>query len=1061
MEHATAAASEQPRIMVVEDDAFIAADIKRILTDSGYVVTSHVTSGEQAVTQAGTDNPDLIMMDIKLPGEKDGIEAAGEIRSRHDIPVIYLTAHSDEGLVERSKETDPFGYILKPYNERELYITVKIALYKHTLENLLKETNRSLAEEIDERKKAEDKLKKSEEKYRTLFEDSSDAVLLADAVSLEIVDSNHSFTAMVDKRRDELVGLNLKSIFSDNAFTKKLIQNIKKDLSGDIVLETEIETGDNEKKEVHVKASRIDLNGSDVMQIILRDITVSKWAERALKRSENLFRSYFEIGLIGMAVTTVDRGWMYVNDTLCEILGYSKEELQAATWPEQTHPDDREEDDRLHGELVSGKRDSYKAEKRFMKKNGEYIYVSQAVTCYWNSADTVEYLITHVQDINEQKIAEEELVRSKESYQMLTELSYDMISLHDREGRYLYASPASEEILDYSSDELIGRSPYDYFHPDDLERITSHHQSTVSDEQLPPITYRVKRKDGSYIWFETTSRLVNNRETGKLENILCVSRDITSRKLSEEALRISEERFRGIFEQASVGMVDCSTDGTFLRVNRFFAEMIGYPEDELYGMSFREITHPEDLELDLVMETLEGKRRSYDIEKRYIRRDGSVIWIYLHVTLIRDALGAPMNFIGVIQDMTRRKEVEEELYRAKQAADMANRAKSEFLANMSHELRTPLNAILGFSQLLTMQKSSGENDTRGEYLTYIHDSGQHLLDMINDILDLSKIEAEKLELKKTPVDLESMLIRIQSSVKSMAAKKNLSMENDIDPGIGLLTADQVRLKQVVYNLLSNAIKFTNDGGSIGLRARGDGDRAVIAVWDRGIGIPGDRLQSVFDPFEQVNDESRRKQGTGLGLSISKRLVEMHGGTISVESEPGRGSEFTISLPGRAVTTGCGDGQDACNAKDFPVVPGSNAWKILAVDDNTMNLLFLRDSLEELGFAVTTARSGDEAVRKAGENRYDCVLMDIKMEGMDGVEAMNIIKKTSKTAPPVIAITAHAMKGDRGAMLGRGFDEYVSKPVNINELAGVLYRIITNQGNDNKVDSEFIDLHKRI
>ncbi len=680
MDQQTADVNEQPRIMIVEDDAFIAADIRRIIADSGYTVTSHVTSGDRAVAQVDIDMPDLILMDIKLPGGKDGIEAAGAIREKHDIPIVYLTAHSDEGLVERSKETGPFGYILKPYNERELDITVRIALYKHRIENLLKQANRSLVEEIEVRKKAEEKLKKSEEKYRKLFEDSSDAVLIVDPSSLAVIHSNRSFARLMGETGNGPAGVDLKDLFPDKRVLDEIVVKTAGESTGGASIETEIETRDGEKKGVEAKSSMTGLDGSSIIQLVIRDIT-------------------------------------------------------------------------------------------------------------------------------------------------------------------------------------------------------------------------------------------------------------------------------------------------------------------------------------------------------------------------------------------ERKRVEEELHRAKQAADAANRAKSEFLANMSHELRTPLNAILGFSQLLSMQDKNDASNSRKDYLTYIRESGQHLLDMINDILDLSKIEAQKLELKKSPIDLEPILSRILSSVKAMAAKKNLSIESDIEAGIGHLNADEVRLKQVVYNLLSNAIKFTDKDGVLGIRARRDGLNAVITVWDRGTGIPEDRLDSIFDPFEQVNQPSRRKQGTGLGLSISKRLVEMHGGAITVKSTPGEGSAFTITIPGLEESTSCDIDQETCVERDPAEFARNGSREILAVDDNAMNLVLVHDSLKDLGFSVTTAGSGEEAVKLAGNKRFDCVLMDIKMNTMDGIEAMNRIKSSNRDAPPVIAITAHAMKGDREAMLKQGFDEYVSKPVNIAELAVVINQVIEMNTSGEDVNQDFIEIHK--
>ena len=348
---------------------------------------------------------------------------------------------------------------------------------------------------------------------------------------------------------------------------------------------------------------------------------------------------------------------------------------------------------------------------------------------------------------------------------------------------------------------------------------------------------------------------------------------------------------------------------------------------------------------------------------------------------------------------------------------------------MSHELRTPLNSILGFSQVLEREEDS-LSDQQREYVGYIKRSGDHLLEMVNDILDLSKIEAGRIEIEKKPFNLNIMLSRSPSTIKSLADKKKIKMELYIVPNLGFIEADEIRIKLLLYNLLSNAIKFTDPGKRIGIEAHIKDDRAVIEVWDEGIGIAEEDLENVFNPFEQVGQaESGKPEGTGLGLAISRRLIELHVGSLSVKSEKGAGSRFTILLPG-IITDGRRKVRPVegkiSERKEHPKISGN----ILVVEDNEINLKLITSVLDRLGYAVHTEKLGREGVNAALEMKFDLILMDINLPDINGVEAMKRIKEKAKGRIPIIALTAYAMKGDSEKFKAEGFDGYISKPIEI-------------------------------
>ena len=363
--------------------------------------------------------------------------------------------------------------------------------------------------------------------------------------------------------------------------------------------------------------------------------------------------------------------------------------------------------------------------------------------------------------------------------------------------------------------------------------------------------------------------------------------------------------FSRIVEESPTSVIITDPAGNIEYVNRKFTTLTGYSRPEVLGRNPRLLKsgrQPAEVYKELWRTISAGGEWRGELCNR--KKNGELYWELAAISAIRGDGGVIAHFIAVKEDISDRKGMEELLRRAKASAEAANLAKSQFLANMSHELRTPLNSILGFSQLMEMQggergPGSGRpplSDKQREYLRWIRDGGEHLLDMVNDVLDLSKIEAGRVDLEKRPFDIAALVHRVLTTVRSLAAKKHLHVDTAIAEDLGLLDADEVRIKQVLYNLLSNAIKFTEREKRIGIEARGEGEDCLIIVWDEGIGIPEGDQERIFEPFEQLR-RGHEGHGTGLGLTIVKNLVELHGGSVSVESEVGAGSRFTVRLPG--------------------------------------------------------------------------------------------------------------------------------------------------------------------
>ena len=346
-----------------------------------------------------------------------------------------------------------------------------------------------------------------------------------------------------------------------------------------------------------------------------------------------------------------------------------------------------------------------------------------------------------------------------------------------------------------------------------------------------------------------------------------------------------------------------------------------------------------------------------------------------------------------------------------------SRLKSEFLANMSHELRTPLNAILGFSEILKDNLAGVLTaEQQQECLENIHASGKHLLELVNDVLDLSKIEAGRMELQYERFRVLNAFKEVRNVIKSLSSQRELEFTDEINPEDLEVRADKSKVKQVMYNLLSNAIKFTPVGGSIWVKAHASNGDLVVSVGDTGIGIPDEHQERIFGEFYQVDNPSTRNlQGTGLGLSLTRRIVQLHGGALWVESEPGKGSTFSFRLPI--------DGMDAHEDNGHA--------RILLVEDNRANRELTQMVLNGNGYDVDIAVDGNEGLQKARTNLYDLVLMDVQLPGMDGLTVTRMLKSDPKTADlPIVALSANAMKGDEQEALAAGCSGYITKPIEV-------------------------------
>lgn len=528
-----------------------------------------------------------------------------------------------------------------------------------------------------------------------------------------------------------------------------------------------------------------------------------------------------------------------------------------------------------------------------------------------------------------------------------------------------------------------------------------------------------------------------------------------------ESLARSEEQFRLSFEMAAVGkaQTDCASR-KFTRVNAKFCEITGYSNEELLNMTFSDLTHPEERQKDF---EFYAKRLTnpapFDIKKRYVRKDGVIIWVQVHAAFICDQAGRPIRSVGVVQDITTSLKAEEalrtlnleleervqarttELELAKSVAESANKAKSEFLAKMSHEVRTPMNAVIGLSDLLSRSELNHEQE---DLVSNIQNSADCLLGIIDDILDYSKIEAGKLEISEADFNLHELVVNAANLFIEKARSKHIQWETKISADVPMnVRGDPLRVRQILLNLLSNALKFT-EHGKVAIRVsvgsvNALNPRVFIEVEDTGIGIRSDVVANLFSPFTQADGSITRKYGgTGLGLSICKSLADLMEGEISVKTRLGHGSVFTFSIPLRIASSA----PPVKPRQAASVVPSKfKSPRVLVAEDQPVNQKLATLQLQELGCRVFVAENGLQAVDAVLKNNFDLILMDCQMPEMDGFLATAEIRKieseSSGHRTPIIAMTAQAMTGDREACIAAGMDDYLSKPITSQKLFAAL------------------------
>jgi len=1090
----------QQAVLNLLDDANAQAEKFRILSESL----------EQTTSQLGERTSELETIIESSPMGIFLVDAETKKITKTNTYVVDLTGMEKEGLLGIECATRFPGIDCETcpilHGQQPSYITeteikrkdgVLIPILKSAVEVVI-DGRRQILEvftDISELKEVQEALRQSEKQHRMIFESVTDGLLVFDP-SGKIVESNPAACRMYGYTQEEFKELEKGDITHPDYrhLHSELLSHLgtSESYGGESVDIRKDGTSFN----VEILGTTLNFRGQPHLLTVVRDITERKRTEKLLRIQRDVA---FVIGssdkpevilekLLSAIVQIdgIDCGSIYFEDKTeekkCVMVGEGMTcEIARASFEMEPNESSMYMD--ALSDAVFNRTVDLKGRLRELGKEKGLKFVGVIPVKFENheaakliiASKTLEEIVPEVRNTLEMIAAqiggaiasaeaEQALRESEAKYRLIIENQSDLLIKLDLQGRFVFVSQSFCEVFGKDEAELIGMDYWSLVYGED-RKITAGiiKEGIENSRHEGRVIHRALTKDGLK-WLSWVGRGITDNDGGIVE-IVATGRDITAQKLAEGEF----EKFKNISDNANSGSVIFDLDGNMTYVNNAFARMHGYTCEELVGQNFSVLHSESQMEC---MKVLFGKclksGNCLGEEVWHTTKDGTAIPTIMNGTTMKDEYGRPVYLSATAIDITelvnardrlkvvneRLAETNEELERAIERANrfasesaLAARAKSEFLANMSHEIRTPLNAVLGMTELVLDTKL---DEVQEEYLGIVKSSADTLLNLINDILDLSKIEAGRISLEDTEFSLEILIGEVAKSFSHRIEEKKLKLGTVIDPDMpDALRGDPTRLKQVLINLVGNAVKFTEEG-EIGIEVtaisdEGEDVEIEFTISDTGIGIASDKLENIFDDFVQADGSTTRKYGgTGLGLAISKRIVEAMSGEIKADSIEKVGSTFTFTVwfkrSLRSETDVVEESKRVVNSlksdnRERKMEPDGRRINILVAEDNLVNQKVVVAMLKRLGHGYDIVEDGFKAITALDKMKYDLVLMDVQMPKLDGLEATRAIRLNPKFLDlPIIALTAYAMDQDRAVCLEAGMDDYLAKPIGLEDLA---------------------------
>ncbi|MBF0357634.1 MAG: PAS domain S-box protein [Magnetococcales bacterium] len=1042
----------EPLILVVDDDEDFRDSLAGFLETNNYRV-HEVDNGSAALEYCTSNTPDLILLDANMP-QMDGFKVCSELnKNRKNIatPIIMITALADEASVDQAFTAGAEEYITKPVNWSVLRLRIHRIIERRKLE----------AQQLI---------------YTSAFEQSASSIVITN-LDGNIEHVNPAFLHITGYTTEEVIGKNPR-ILKSNKTPPEVYTAMWQALCEGESWQGEFYNLTKSGKHILESATIVPIRnqfGTITNYLASKsDITSQREAETKLQESQRELAKAQEVSNTGSWTWNMETDRIRWSQEMFRICGVDPETFTPTYEKllEMVHPDDQKLFKETVSHTIVNIQEEFQDEYRISRPDGEERWVDSRGETILAPNGEIEKLVGTMRDITDRKKREQALHENREQYRLLLETTkFIPWELDVDNKKFTYIGPQIEDFLGFSVEDW---SDMDYWsnriHEDDRKDAVNFCVDTISKGEDNEFEYRMVSKDEKIVWFRHVVTIVRKGEA--VTGLRGFFIDITAQKQAEnelrhtmELLKKNENQLQAILSNTSAMVFLKDLNGRYLLVNRRFEQLFNVNHAGITGKTDFDIFPAETAKRmqDNDRQAMEAGK-SLEIEELIYHDNKQHTYLSVKFPLYDDAKNI-FAIGGIATDITDRKKAEDDLSEAKKSAELANRAKSQFLAAMSHDIRTPMNAILGMGEVLA---ESGLNQAQLKYLDVLTHAGEGLLALINDILDLSKIEAGQLQMDTVSFNLQDLITGTHQILNPKALQKNIVFSCKVSELCHTtVVGDPQRIRQVLLNLLGNSIKFTKNGVITLTVEPCTADSIKFVVTDSGIGIPKHKLEKIFQPFTQADESiTRRFGGTGLGLSICNHLVEKMGGEIGAESKLGKGSRFsfTARLPKSSGSIADAKLTRVVRDKHRQDLPSKHqtdntSINILLVDDAADNLLVVSAFLKKSQHKIQTARDGQEAVEAYTNGNFDLILMDIMMPIMDGYEAtrkIRALEKNSGQQPvPIVALTANAMKDDLEKTIDAGCNLYLSKPVRMAHLLDVVNKFAkktTTQTPSDIVDS---------